>query len=125
MIHLKKLIIMFICMFTLTGCLGRMSNTVSDFSDMPVLYTINYPTTDDIIRIVDNKDYFSFAPSNATIYINSKKYLTVTVHNDGAKLHSSNFSHVITEKGIQLTVDGDEQKSEIIEIPLEDIIEKN
>ena len=122
----KKLIIVFICVFTLTGCLGIMPNTVKDFSDMPVLYTINYPETDDIIRIVDNEDYISFGPSSVTIYINSEKYSMVNVHNDGARLYSSNFSHVIImEKGIQLTVFGDEQEPEIIEIPHEDIIEKN
>ncbi len=116
---MRRIITAAICIALLSGC-SAAPHTVTDFSEMNVIETIDTPLFNKTIRIVDNEDYFSFGPSSATIYVDGKKFKTVSVKNDGVQLHEDNFNHeIIPDVGINIIVDGCEQEPETIFIPFD------
>lgn len=98
---------------------GSVSAAEINFDEADVLFSYGIPDSNDMIRIVDNNDYFSFAPSSVTIYKNSDKIACKRISNDGAKLYEYNFGAWCGERFVYLTLRGDEQEPETISIPLE------
>lgn len=89
-----------------------------NFDEEKVLFAFEVPESGSAVRVVDNGDYISFFPSSVTVYVDSEKYCTKDISNDGKLLGEWNFEAYLDENTVYLTLKGEEQEDETIAIPI-------